>query len=61
MNKVAPLIFVSLLLIAATTYFAPREYKWEIIGVIAFFAIFISTRIVARLIGEETEKRFNGK
>ena len=40
---------------------APPQWKWPIIGVIAFFAFFISTRIIARLIGEETERRFNDK
>ena len=56
-----PLVFVSLLLITAATYLSPPQWKWPIIGTIAFFAIFISTRIIARLIGEETEKRFGGK
>jgi hypothetical protein len=58
---VAPLVFCSLLLIAAASYLAPPQWKWPAIGVITFFAFFISTRIIARLIGEETERRFDGK
>lgn len=61
MKVVAPLVFFSLLLIAAASYLAPQQWKWPIIGVIAFVAFFVSTRIVARLIGEEAERRFDRK
>jgi len=58
---VPPLLFGSLLLIAAVVRFAPKEWMWPAIGTVAFFAIFISTRIAARAIGEETEKRFKDR
>ncbi len=61
MKIIAPLLFGSLLLIAAAVRFAPKEWMWPVIGTIAFFAIFISTRIAARLIGEEAERRFKDR
>jgi hypothetical protein len=61
MKVVAPLLFGAIVAIALAVRFAPHQWMWPIIGTIAFFAIFISTRIVARLIGEEAERRFNKK
>ena len=61
MKKVVPLLVVSAVLIAAATFFAPKEWKWPAIGAVGFVAIFVSTRVAARVIGEEAEKRFNRK
>jgi hypothetical protein len=61
MKKVVPLLVVSVVLITAAVLFAPREWMWPAIGVVAFVAIFVTTRVAARVIGEETEKRFDRK
>lgn len=61
MKVVPPLLLGALLLIAAVVRFAPKDWMWPGIGAIAFFAIFISMRIAARAIGEETEKRFKDR
>lgn len=61
MKKVVPLLAVSLVLIVLAVLFAPREWKWPAIGTVVFVAFFVTTRVAAREIGEEVEKRFNRK
>lgn len=59
MKKAVPVLAVSAVLIALSALLAPPGWKWPAIGTVFFFGFFITTRIAARAIGEEAEKRFN--
>ena len=59
MKKVVPLLVVSAVLIAAAALWAPDQWMWPAISVVAFIAIFVTTRVASRVITDEAEKRFN--
>jgi hypothetical protein len=58
-KKVVPLLLVSAVLIAAAVLWAPAEWMWPAIGVVAFIAIFVTTRVASQVITDAAEKRFN--
>ena len=59
MKKVVPLLVVSAVLIAAAALWAPAQWRWPIIGTIAFVAIFVTTRVASIVITDAAEKKFN--
>lgn len=61
MKKVVPLLAVSVVLIGLAVLLAPRGWMWPAIGTVVFVAFFVTTRVAAREIGEEVERRFNRK
>jgi hypothetical protein len=61
MRKVVPLLGVSAVLIAAAAVWAPPQWKWPAIGVVAFVAIFVTTRVASVVITDAAEKQLDKK
>ncbi|MBK7860362.1 MAG: hypothetical protein IPJ65_17470 [Archangiaceae bacterium] len=57
MKKVVPLLVASSVLLVAAVLFAPQEWLWPAIGVIAFVAIFVTTRVASQVIGDRFDQK----